>query len=150
VTGPRRARRVAIDILYQADLTGREPEDVIADWERAGREVPEASRQITAGVTEHGPSIDLLLEEVAEGWTVARMAVLDRTILRVGAYELRHRPDVPPSVAVSEAVEAATDLSSDEARRFVNGVLGRIAAQAGGGAVPDEAGRPDPEASSEP
>lgn len=131
MTGRRRARRIAIDILYQADLTGAEPDDVMADWEQAGREVPPSSRELVEGVTERAPAIDLLLEEVAEGWTVARMAVLDRTILRVGAYELQHREDVPTSVAVSEAVEAASDLSSDEAKRFVNGVLGRIAAEVG-------------------
>lgn len=129
MTGRRRARRIAIDILYQSDLTGAEPTDVIADWVGAGRDVPEGANELVDGVTEHAPSIDLLLEEVAEGWTVARMSVLDRTILRVGVFELLHREDVPVSVAVSEAVEAASDLSSDEAKGFVNGVLGRIAAQ---------------------
>ena len=70
---------------------------------------------------------DLLLEEHSEGWTLSRMAALDRTILRVGVFELLHRPDVPTSVAISEAVEAASQLSSDESKAFVNGILGRIA-----------------------
>jgi N utilization substance protein B len=73
------------------------------------------------------PSIDLLLEEQAEGWSVARMTALDRTILRVAVEELLYRSDVPPSVAISEAVEAAAELSADESKRFVNGILGRIA-----------------------
>lgn len=132
MSGRRRARRVAIDVLYQADLTGTEAGDVLREWAAAGRDVPPFATEIVDGVTQHLPAIDLLLEERSEGWTVARMSVLDRTILRVGAYELGYRDDVPPSVAVSEAVEAAADLSSEEAKRFVNGVLGRIADDAAG------------------
>ena len=86
-------------------------------------------------MVEHGPGIDLLLAEHAEGWTVARMTALDRTILRVAVEELLYRDDVPPSVAISEAVEAASDLSAEESRPFVNGVLGRIARD-GRGAIP--------------
>jgi len=129
VSGRRRARRIAIDILYQADLTAAAPSGVLDDWREADREIPSFSRELVDGVTEHEPEIDLLLEEYAEGWSVARMSVLDRTILRVGVHELLHRDDVPASVAVSEAVEAAAELSSGEARRFVNGILGRIAAE---------------------
>jgi N utilization substance protein B len=127
VSRPRRARRIAIDVLYQADVTGVEPSEVLAGWEAAGRDVPAETRAIVEGTSEHLPEIDLLLEERSEGWSVARMAVLDRTILRMGVYELLYRHEVPPSVAVSEAVEAAALLSSEEARRFVNGVLGGIA-----------------------
>jgi N utilization substance protein B len=77
------------------------------------------------------PDIDLLLASHSEGWTVQRMAALDRTILRVGVYELLWRHDVPASVAISEAVEAAAELSAEDAKRFVNGVLGRIARDEG-------------------
>jgi transcription antitermination protein NusB len=127
VTGRRAARRIALDVLYQADVTGRVPGDVMADWRDAGRDVPDFARGLIEGVEEHLPSIDLLLERDAQGWTVARMASLDRTILRVAVEELLYRTDVPPSVAISEAVEAAAELSSDESKRFVNGILGRIA-----------------------
>jgi N utilization substance protein B len=85
------------------------------------------SAELVAGVQDHLPEIDLLLEERSEGWTVARMAALDRTILRLAVFELLHRPDVPPSVAISEAVEAASDLSAEGSPRFVNGILARIA-----------------------
>jgi len=132
LTGRRAARRLAIDILYQADITGAEPTDVLASWRAAGREVPTFAEELVDGVVEHGPEADLLLEEHAEGWTLARMAALDRTILRVAVFELRHRADVPPSVAISEAVEAASELSSDESKGFVNGILGRIAREPGG------------------
>jgi N utilization substance protein B len=130
VAGRREARRTAIDVLYQADLTDRRPADVVADWREAGREVPAFAAELIDGVGEHLPSIDLLLEEQAEGWSVARMTALDRTILRVGVEELLYREDVPASVAISEAVEAAVELSADESKRFVNGILGRIAEDA--------------------
>lgn len=123
----RQARRAAIDVLYQADVTGGDPSLALESWIEAGRDVPEYARSLVAGVVEHGPAIDLLLEERSEDWTVARMAALDRTILRVAVEELRYRDDVPDSVAISEAVEAASELSSDESRAFVNGILGKIA-----------------------
>jgi N utilization substance protein B len=123
----REGRRLAIDMLYQADITGEAPADVMAGWVDAERAVPPFARELLAGVAENQPEIDLLLQEHAEGWTVARMAVLDRTILRVAVQELLHSPDVPSSVAISEAVEAASELSADESLKFVNGILGRIA-----------------------
>jgi transcription antitermination protein NusB len=125
----RDERRIAIDILYQADITDAEPAIVLAEWVDAGRSVSAFSVELVEGVEHHLLEIDLLLEEHSEGWTVARMAALDRTILRVAVHELRHRPDIPPSVAISEAVEAATDLSGEGAPRFVNGILGKIASE---------------------
>lgn len=127
MSGRREARRIAIDVLYQADITDRIPADVLRGWIDAGREVPPFAQQLIEGFVEHQPDIDLLLEEQAQHWTVARMAALDRTILRVAVEELLYRDDVPDSVAISEAVEAASELSSDESKRFVNGILGRIA-----------------------
>lgn len=127
MTSRRDDRRVALDILYQADVTGADPARVVEAWAEAELDVPAFSLEIVEGVAEHGPEIDLLLEEHVEGWSVARMAALDRTILRIALYELLYRPDVPPSAAISEAVEAAVELSSEDAKRFVNGILGRIA-----------------------
>lgn len=129
MTSRREARRIAIDILYQADVTASDAGEVLRSWVRAGREVPAFAAELVGGVEEHLPEIDLLLEEHTEGWTVERMAALDRTILRVAVLELLHRPDVPVSVAISEAVQAASDLSAEQASRFVNGILGRIAAE---------------------
>lgn len=123
----REARRIAIDVLYQADLTGHAPGAVVAGWHEAGRDIPTFSRELVEGVEAHLPSIDLLLERDAEEWSVDRMTSLDRTILRVAVEELLYREDVPPSVAISEAVEAAAELSTDESKRFVNGILGRVA-----------------------
>jgi transcription antitermination protein NusB len=116
-----------VDVLYQADITDASPADVLTGWEEAGKDIPAFASELVRGVEDHGPEIDLLLEEHAEGWTVSRMAALDRTIMRVAVEELLHRSDVPPSVAISEAVEMTSELSTQDARRFVNGILGRIA-----------------------
>jgi len=127
VTTRREARRAAIDILYQADVTGEDPSVTLAAWREAGRALTPFTRDLVEGVVDHAAAIDLLLEEHAHGWTVARMATLDRTILRVAVEELRYRADVPDAVAISEAVESASELSADESKAFVNGILGRIA-----------------------
>lgn len=122
----RGARRTAIDVLYQADVTGEDPLEVLEAWDEAEREVPPFGRELVEGTSEHLPDIDLLLEEHADGWTVSRMAVVDRTILRVAVEELLFRDDVPDAVAINEAVDAANALSTDDSGRFVNGILGRI------------------------
>jgi N utilization substance protein B len=127
----REERRIAIDILYQADITDAAPGDVLSAWRDAGRDVAAFAAGLVTGVEGRLPDIDLLLETHAEGWSVSRMAALDRTILRVGVYELLWEDDIPASVAISEAVEAAAELSADDAKRFVNGVLGRIAREEG-------------------
>ena len=131
----REARRIAVDVLYQADVTGHAPAAVVAEWHEVGRDIPTFSHELVEGVEAHLPSIDLLLERDAQGWSVDRMTSLDRTILRIAVEELLYRDDVPASVAISEAVEAAAELSTDESKRFVNGILGRIAR--------DEASRDD-------
>jgi N utilization substance protein B len=123
----REARRTAIDILYQADVTDTDALDALSGWDAAGRSVAPFARELVEGTAAGQVEVDVLLEEHAQGWTVGRMAALDRTILRVAIYELLHRPDVPPAVAISEAVEAAGELSAEESRRFVNGILGTIA-----------------------
>ena len=123
----RDARRQAIDILYQADVLGELPLDVADLWEEAGTKVAPFAHELVRGVAEHLAELDGVLDAYAEGWTVPRMPSLDRTILRVGCYELLHRPDVPVAAAIDEAVAAAGELSTEDSSRFVNGVLGKIA-----------------------
>jgi N utilization substance protein B len=130
-TGHRRrraARRKAIDILYQADLTERSPRAVMDDWRKAGRTVPTYTETLVTGVERAMPEIDAQLAAHSEGWTVHRMAMVDRTILRVACFELRS--GIPTAVAINEAVDAAKRLSTDDSGRFINGVLGRIARDA--------------------
>jgi N utilization substance protein B len=121
------ARRVALVILFQADVRGENPADALADWESDERTVPGFTRELVQGVSEHLEELDGLIGEHAHEWTVERMAKVDRTILRLACYELLHRPDVPTSAAISEAVIAAKELSTEDSGRFVNGILGRIA-----------------------
>jgi N utilization substance protein B len=128
--GPRReARRTAIDILYQSDITQTDPLDVLAEWQTAGRAIPTFTGELVRGTAGALVEIDMILEEHAQGWTVSRMAALDRTILRLAIYELLHRSDVPHAAVINEAVEAARELSAEESRRFVNGILGAVARQ---------------------
>jgi N utilization substance protein B len=121
------ARRVALDILFQADVRGEAPADALKDWESDGRDIPPFARELVLGVSEHLEELDRLIGEHAHEWTVERMAAVDRTILRLASYEVLHRSDVPPSAAISEAVIAAKELSTEDSGRFVNGILGRVA-----------------------
>jgi N utilization substance protein B len=124
------ARRQAIDLLYQADVTGQEPAEAIAAWRAAGEEIDPFAEELVVGVTAHAGAIDVLLDTAAVDWSVDRMPAVDRTILRVAILELRFRDDVPAAVAIDEAVGAAKELSTEDSARFVNGVLGRIAREA--------------------
>ncbi|WP_033440716.1 transcription antitermination factor NusB [Saccharothrix sp. NRRL B-16314] len=124
-----KARKRALDVLYEADLRGVDPVTLIAD--RVGStDVPPVNDYtitLVEGVTAHRSRIDDLISEHAEGWTLQRMPAVDRAVLRIGLFELLWAADVPDAVAIDEAVELAKGLSTDDSPRFVNGVLGRIA-----------------------
>jgi N utilization substance protein B len=121
----RAARRLAIDILYQADVTGRAASDVLDEWRSAGRSIPPYTADLVSSVERGRDQIDEALGKSSEEWTVHRMAVVDRTILRVACHELQ--AGLPAAVAINEAVNAANELSTEDSGRFINGVLGRIA-----------------------
>jgi len=128
----REARRLALDILYQADVTASDGRSVLAEWESAGRTVPPYARELVEGVAARVPELDRTIGAHAEGWAVDRMASLDRTILRIATYELTSPESaVPVGAAIDEAVRAAKELSTEDSGRFVNGVLGTIATDAG-------------------
>lgn len=122
-----KARKRAVDLLYEADLRGS---DVVAMLRErvalADPPINEYTSDLVEGVARHRARIDELLAQYAEGWTLARMPGVDRAILRLAAFELLYRPDVPPAVSMDEAVELAKTLSTDESPRFVNGVLARV------------------------
>jgi len=123
--GRRRARRLAVEILYQADITLVRGPDVARSWESAGRVVPDHTVHLVDGVDASLPRIDALLGAHSEGWAVSRMSVVDRAILRTAVFELLE--GVPAPIAINEAVEAAEALSTQASGRFVNGVLGAVA-----------------------
>ena len=122
-----KARKRAVDVLYEADLRGTDPLATLKDRVAlADPPVNEYTVELVEGVTGVRPRIDDILTRYAEGWTIDRMPGVDRAILRLGVYELLWRSDVPPAVAIDEAVELAKSLSTDESPRFVNGVLARV------------------------
>ncbi|WP_025155711.1 transcription antitermination factor NusB [Leifsonia aquatica] len=128
-----KARKRALDILYSADLRQQTlPQALAIEAERAANEpTREASwmyaREIVDGVIDHQDEIDEQIETYAQGWTLARMPAVDRAILRIGVWELLFNESIPEGVAISEAVEAATVLSTDDSAGFVNGLLAKIA-----------------------
>lgn len=121
------ARKRALDILYEADLTGR-PIGVVLAKHLAGEEPPpEFAVAIVRGVHRHQAEIDELIEANSRDWRLSRMPVVDRNLLRIGLFEIRHSPQVPAAVAIDEAVELAKELSTSDSGRFVNGLLARVA-----------------------
>ena len=119
----RRARERALGLLYEADARGIGLLDQLG-----GQDLPPAplAVELIEGVAGHAAAIDELLEEVAVDWSVARMAPVDRAILRLAVYELSHRPQVPEAVVLNEAVELANLYSTASSGRFVNGVLATV------------------------
>ena len=122
-----KARKRAVDILYEAGARGVDPGAVLAERQSLGEPPVHAyTAELVQGIGANTDRIDEILGELADGWTVARMPDVDRALLRVGVYELLWRDDVPDAVAIDEAVELAKTLSTDSSPRFVNGVLGRV------------------------
>ena len=122
-----KARKRALDVLYESDVRGVAPLATLAERvELAEPPVNDYTIELVEGVHAHRDRIDAILADYAEGWTIARMPDVDRAILRLGVYELLWRDEVPDPVAIDEAVELAKALSTDESPRFVNGVLARV------------------------
>ncbi|HEX3900789.1 MAG TPA: transcription antitermination factor NusB [Mycobacteriales bacterium] len=129
-----KARKRALDILFEADQRSTDVRTTLDQWvSRADPPVPDYSQHLVTGVIDHRESIDELLSATSTDWTLDRMPSVDRTVLRLAVYELLWCDDVPTAVAIDEAVELAKSLSTDDSPAFVNGLLARIAAQAGSG-----------------
>ena len=127
-----KARKRAFQILFEADQRGSSVSTVLADWLRHARTderqppVGEYTMQLVEGYAEHAERIDELLSTYSVGWTLDRMPVVDRNILRLAAHELIWEDDVPDAVVIDEAVQLAKEFSTDESPSFVNGMLGRL------------------------
>ncbi|NQX06740.1 transcription antitermination factor NusB [Rathayibacter sp. VKM Ac-2856] len=128
-----KARKRALDIIYNADVRQISfAESLRSEAERAANEpAREASwlyaREIVDGVIDNADEIDALIAQLAKGWTLSRMPLVDRAILRIGVWEILHNDAVPDGVAIAEAVEAATVLSTDDSAGFINGLLASVA-----------------------
>jgi transcription antitermination protein NusB len=125
----RQARKRALDILYEADLLGRSVAVVLADHLERSDPPEDFAVALVRGVERTRLELDALIREHARGWRLERMPVVDRNLLRIGLWEILHEPDVPAAVAITEAVELAKELSTEDSGRFLNGVLARIAGE---------------------
>jgi N utilization substance protein B len=122
-----KARKRALDILFEAELRGLPVLELLSERQSLGEQpVQEYAADLVRGVATHQERIDLVISDNAVGWTLARMPAVDRNTLRIGVYELVWADDVPDAVAISEAVALAQDLSTDSSPAFVNGLLAKI------------------------
>jgi transcription antitermination protein NusB len=119
MAGRRAARRTALVLLYQWDVTGQPLASLYEG------DVDDYARELAEAVVEEAPTLDEKITASAEGWTADRLGAIERNVLRIGIHEL-DSGSVPPEVAIDEAVELSKRYASDEAGRLVNGILGRI------------------------
>ncbi|HYZ18070.1 MAG TPA: transcription antitermination factor NusB [Gaiellaceae bacterium] len=120
MAGRRAARRTALFLLYQWDVTGQPLASLYEG------EIDPFARELAEAVAARADELDAEITEASEGWTADRLGALERNALRIGVQELEHG-DVPVEVAINEAVELTKRYATDEAARLVNGILGRIA-----------------------
>ena len=131
----RKAREHALQILFQLDIRQEKPSAVVlkrfwAEYE-PDDEVKAFAEEIIKGTYKHRVEIDKLLHQCAKNWSLDRMAVVDRNVLRMAVYEILHRMDIPTSVTINEAIEIARKFGTDESGAFVNGILDSVARTTG-------------------
>lgn len=127
-----RARAVALQALYEIDLTGHHPEEVLrerVEAESLDEKMSAFAREIITGVLSYLPELDQFIASHAPEWPLDQVAIVDRNILRIALWEIALHENTPIKVAINEAVELAKMFGSDSAPRFVNGVLGSLAAK---------------------
>ncbi len=125
-----KSREYALQMLYQADIRHATPRQVTEEFwleqEEASPEVIQFANQLFSGTVDQLPTLDPLIATHADNWALKRMAVIDRNILRLGAFELLHMNDVPPKVSINEAIELAKRFGDAESGKFINGILDAI------------------------
>jgi transcription antitermination protein NusB len=132
VAARSKARKRALQILFEADQRGIPSPDVLADWVRLARTddrqppVSAYTRELVEGYDAHAERIDELIAQYTVGWPIDRMPVVDRNILRLATFELIWQDETPDPVVLDEAVQLAREFSTDESPAFVNGLLGRL------------------------
>jgi N utilization substance protein B len=129
MTARSKARKRALDIIFESEQRRVDPISTLAEREADSETgLNPYTAVLVRGVTAEMATLDVILADAAPGWPVDRMPAVDRTVLRIGAWELLHG-DVPPGVAIDEAVELCKQLSTDDSPAFVNGVLARVLAE---------------------
>jgi N utilization substance protein B len=132
VSARSKARKQALDLLYETDIRGTNlvetliARDIPAEGPDA-RPIRDYTRELVNGVSDNRRKIDELITTYAQGWDMDRLPAVDRNILRLGIYEILLSNSVPTSVAIDEALDLAKELSSDDSSKYIHGVLGRIA-----------------------
>ena len=130
-----RAREVALQYLYQHDLMHQADQEDLQEFLREqdeDGEVRSFARDLALGTPEVKEALDREIQAVAQNWQISRMAVIDRNVLRMAAYEMLHSADVPPKVAINEAIELGKRFSTQNSGAFINGILDRIKSRAQG------------------
>ncbi len=120
----RAARERALELAYECELRGVGAHELLADL---AVEPDEYTCRLVRGADEHRDEVDALISKYSEHWSLERMPVIDRALLRLGTYELGWVPETPTAVVITEAVELAKEYSTKDSGRFVNGLLARIA-----------------------
>ena len=125
----RHARELALQALYGAEIGHRAPSEMIdeAVGPAAGAETRLFVRDLVLGTLENAEESDAIIAPLLEGWTLDRLPTIDRIVLRMGMFELRHRTETPAPVVINEAVELAKKFSTEDSGRFINGVLSKAA-----------------------
>lgn len=121
----RGSRRIALEVLYEHEVSGLAVEGILERY--ASDAASPFAAELVSGVLERRAAVDEVISRYAEDWTIDRMPVVDRSLLRLGIFELLYLPDVPPAVTINEAVELAKKYSTEDSSRFVNGMLSRVA-----------------------
>lgn len=128
-----KARKRALDILFQADLREVPLLEILTGEAQRATQEPDRlgswlyAREIVDGVVDHGDEIDALIVQYAQGWALDRMPNVDRALLRLASWEILYNDEVPAAVAIHEAVLLAQQYSTEDSSRYINGVLGNIA-----------------------
>jgi N utilization substance protein B len=122
-----KARKRALEVLFEADLRKKSAIELLVDRPVDDLSQGEYAKELVVGVEAHREKIDDIINTYSEGWDMDRMPGLDRNILRIAIYEILWNSEVDDNVAISQAVEMASDLSTTDSGKYVNGVLGRVA-----------------------
>jgi len=144
-----RARRLALQFLYQVDLLGPEKLEDLVGFLQAEEKPGEArtyARHLVEGTLEAREQLDTTIQAVAQNWQIARMAVIDRNVLRLATFELLLCDDIPPNVAINEAIELGKRFSTAQSGSFINGILDKIKHQSQEEPPPQEGENQEPEA----
>ena len=121
-----KARKLALDVLYQAEVRGVDASVVLGELGERSGPVGSYARELVSGVWAKKDDIDATISGVAKDWSLDRMPTVDRNLLRIAVFEIREQNEIPPAVAISEAVALAKELSTAQSPSFINGVLGAL------------------------